>query len=103
VTRAHTRLQPKDKLKPGAKRCVGCGYCCRSGRCQPSYMAEGKLYKDPLEAMGEQQGCPWLWYNKDEGRWRCKIAERFRSALAIGEGCCMPNNPVRKAYPLKKG
>lgn len=76
--------------------CVGCGYCCNQARCAVSFEAEDKHYKDPFEALGEPKKCPYLFFS--EGRYWCHIADKYKTALAIGEGCCSSLNSTRKAY-----
>lgn len=76
--------------------CVGCGFCCKTARCVCSFEAEGKLYKDPIEALGEPNECPWLEYR--DNRYWCKIADEYKIVLAIGEGCCSPMNTERRKF-----
>lgn len=76
--------------------CVGCAYCCKTARCSISFEAEGKYYKDPFEALGEPKECPWLMYRG--GRYRCKLARKYKKELAIGAGCCSPLNSTRREF-----
>jgi len=90
--------------EPKPRACVGCGHCCLHARCAYSWEAEGKDYKDPLEAAfheGEaaKAQCPQLYWNGTQ--WRCKVAKRFKRGLAIGEGCCQELNAFRKQFAEK--
>jgi len=73
------------ELFPGAKECVGCGYCCIKATCS----AGQRLY-------GETRPCPALRWDEVENRHFCKLCEfggilgeTYREELAVGAGCCM--------------
>lgn len=69
-------------------RCVGCGYCCTKVMCRIGSMFYGH-YTNP---------CPALIRN--DGRCLCSLylsdPERYEGVLEIGEGCCFPDNPLRR-------
>jgi hypothetical protein len=68
------------ELYPGARRCVGCGYCCIKVPCAQSLHTWGK------------RDCPALVWNGK--RYICEKAGQW-SELYIGEGCCASLNTWR--------
>ena len=70
------------ELYPGAKPCVGCGFCCRKTPCGAALRVHGPVTK-----------CPSLKYR--EGRYFCALCELpgdlgkgYRDELSVGAGCC---------------
>lgn len=67
--------------------CIGCGFCCTKVICGIGAMFYGH-YTNPcpaLELNGNRYVCSL--YRRDP--------DRYEHVLAIGEGCCFPDNPWR--------
>jgi hypothetical protein len=74
--------------------CVGCGYCCLTAMCAVGYLvySAGKEVDVP-------ERCPYLLWNKEDGRYWCgltEVHEKFKSLIHAGEGCCSTLNSWRK-------
>jgi hypothetical protein len=75
------------KWNPPVRVCVGCGYCCKKATC----VMGQEHYRTPWKGTV----CPGLYH--DGERYRCRLADQYKEALAIGEGCCSPMNSARAA------
>jgi hypothetical protein len=68
--------------------CVGCGYCCTTVICRTGAMFYGHYTKP----------CPALLWNGT--RYVCRLflsdPPRYEEFIAIGTGCCFPDNPWRE-------
>lgn len=76
--------------------CIGCGYCCKTARCQVSFIEAGMNPVDPFDVIGEKPDCPYLYFDEKQDKYRCLIADKYKEELAIGEGCCSPMNTTRQ-------
>ncbi|MDQ7781246.1 MAG: hypothetical protein RDU20_00110 [Desulfomonilaceae bacterium] len=68
--------------------CVGCGFCCTQVICRMGSMLYGH-YTNP---------CPALARRNDRHVCTLYLSDpaRYEGILAIGEGCCFPDNPLRR-------
>jgi hypothetical protein len=71
------------------KPCVGCGYCCITATCSIG-----------LFLFGKNGQCPALRWNGS--RYICDLVDIYKNALAIGKGCCAPQNTWREKVSKKK-
>lgn len=69
------------RYEPGARPCVGCGFCCLKAPCT---LSMGKF--------GERR-CPALKWNEE--RYICELASDHWEGLHIGAGCCCALNTWR--------
>ena len=75
------------------QKCIGSGYCCWKVPCGEALRVHPQLTSGPcpeLKWNGERHLCGLVLRSGE------KEAERLKSSLSIGDGCCSPLNTWRR-------
>ena len=90
-----SELDPNAEYSP----CVGCGYCCKKATCGLGATIHGAQV--PCPSLVFEDGRYWCGEVLTAERTNRSEAEKLKSWLYIGVGCCSPLNSDRWPY-LKK-